>query len=58
MHLIPTVMFDRPSAVSQPRTVQAACSANMIIDARLFEEVGAFDEDLSLAIPISIFVCA
>jgi GT2 family glycosyltransferase len=37
---------DHP-AVSQPRTVQAACSANMIIDAKLFEKVGALDEELS-----------
>ena len=32
--------------VSKPRIVQAASSANMIIDAKLFAEIGAFDEDL------------
>ena len=29
-----------------PRIVQAACSANMIIDAQLFSQIGMFDEDL------------
>jgi GT2 family glycosyltransferase len=32
--------------VSKPRVVQAASSANMIIDAKLFAKIGAFDEDL------------
>ena len=32
--------------VSKPRLVQAASSANMIIDAKLFTKIGAFDEDL------------
>jgi GT2 family glycosyltransferase len=33
-------------SVTKPRKVQAACSANMIIDAKLFSQVGMFDEDL------------
>jgi GT2 family glycosyltransferase len=32
--------------VNRPRVVQAACSANMIIDATLFAEIGALDEAL------------
>jgi GT2 family glycosyltransferase len=32
--------------VSSSRIVQAACSANMIIDAELFSRVGMFDEEL------------
>lgn len=36
---------DEPSVVSA-RVVQAACSANMIIDADLFCRIGGFDEDL------------
>jgi GT2 family glycosyltransferase len=32
--------------VTRPRSVQAACSANMIIEADLFSHVGMFDEEL------------
>lgn len=32
--------------VRKPRVVQAASSASMVIDAKLFAEIGAFDEDL------------
>jgi GT2 family glycosyltransferase len=36
-------------AVNRTRSVQAACSANMIIDADLFSRVGMFDEELNNA---------
>lgn len=39
------VRADAPP-VARPRLVQAACSANMIIDADLFSRVGMFDENL------------
>jgi GT2 family glycosyltransferase len=39
------VLADHPS-VARPRLVQAACSANMIIEADLFSRVGMFDEEL------------
>src|SRR5205085_7357383 len=39
------IRADDPS-VGTARKVQAACSANMIIDADLFAQVGMFDEDL------------
>jgi GT2 family glycosyltransferase len=39
------VLADHP-LVNRPRSVQAACSANMIIEAELFSRVGMFDEEL------------
>ncbi|MDQ3802636.1 MAG: glycosyltransferase [Acidobacteriota bacterium] len=39
------VRADDPS-VNRARSVQAACSANMIIEADLFSHVGTFDEEL------------
>jgi GT2 family glycosyltransferase len=32
--------------LKEPRRVQAACSANMIIERKIFEELGMFDEEL------------
>src|SRR5436305_7415416 len=45
----PHPFIDNPpnfTLLTAPRKVQAACSANMIIEKKLFEELGMFDEEL------------